>query len=268
MTDKSENILKELKRVRLTKAERATGRDHLMQFMAVNPVAAAPTPIPNYFWPILGIVSGGLTMVIILLAIGTLEIPEFPQNAVKSATELEDQLIETKTGEDIEDEVFTITPNPDSTSQTTDTTKPVEESTSTTLSCTTSAGTGFIMADGNCYLPGQTIPDTDCTVSKDGTCQALDTYPEPEIITDELLDSTNATINLDPLITTVKDPELALANLVKETQSLIDQSELISIKDKERAKAHLETLTYDELIKIKELLETEKSYAIDDIIKQ
>jgi hypothetical protein len=41
--------------------------------------------------------------------------------------------------------------------------------------CTTPNGkAGFIMpADGNCYAPGETIPDTDCKVSSTGTCTPL-----------------------------------------------------------------------------------------------
>lgn len=32
---------------------------------------------------------------------------------------------------------------------------------------------GFIMRDGNCYAPGENIPDTDCFVSPTGGCNPL-----------------------------------------------------------------------------------------------
>lgn len=47
--------------------------------------------------------------------------------------------------------------------------------TSSTNECTTSSGdAGFIMHDGNCYAPGENIPDTDCIVSDTGGCESLE----------------------------------------------------------------------------------------------
>ena len=41
--------------------------------------------------------------------------------------------------------------------------------------CTTEGGeAGFIMHDGNCYAPGETVLDTDCVVSVTGGCESLE----------------------------------------------------------------------------------------------
>lgn len=53
-------------------------------------------------------------------------------------------------------------------------TKVGEENNKATNECITQEQKiGFIMHDGNCYAPGENIPDTDCTVSTTGSCMEL-----------------------------------------------------------------------------------------------
>jgi hypothetical protein len=52
--------------------------------------------------------------------------------------------------------------------------KPANNNSTTTYECVTKDNKdGFIMHDGNCYAPGENIPDTDCTVSITGGCMEL-----------------------------------------------------------------------------------------------
>ncbi len=171
MTNKPENLLDSLKEVKLTDAERATGRNHLMSLMAATPVAPTPAPVPNYFWPIVGIISGGFVTISLLLVTNVLTLPEFPQEIVKNAEELENQLVDTKTGEElVEEEVLTTVPAVPSepTASTADVEEtvvaedPVEEETAEEEDC---------VFNGTDCIP----VEEDCVITSTGDCAPTDT---------------------------------------------------------------------------------------------